>query len=74
MVGMEIKKYLFEHGIKQNYLADKLNIPAWKLHGRLTGEIELKATELYQICEILGEPLERFLNAETIKDEKITED
>lgn len=74
MVGREIKKYLDEKGIKQTYLAQKIGMTDWALSGRLSGNIELRVTELYQICQVLGEPLDRFLNAETIKDEKVTEE
>ena len=74
MVGIEIKKYLAEKGIKQTYLAQKIGMTDWALSGRLAGDIELRITEYFNICEVLGVPLEKFLNAETIKDEKVTEE
>lgn len=74
MVGIEIKKYLVGKGIKQTFLADKIGMTVWGLNGRLAGNIELRITEYYRICKALGVPLETFLNEETIKDEKVTED
>lgn len=74
MVGIEIKKYLVGKGIKQTFLADKIGMTVWALNGRLAGDIELRITEYYRICEALGVPLETFLNEETIKDEKVTEE
>lgn len=74
MVGREIKKYLDEKGIKQTYLARKIGMTDWALSGRLAGNIELRITEYYRICEALDVSLETFLNEETIKDEKVTEE
>lgn len=60
MVAGNIGEYLNQNGIKQNWLAERLNIHPSTLNGILNGRSELKADMFIEICHILNVPPERF--------------
>ena len=60
MVGKNIKEFLKENGIKQNYIAKKIGIPATTLNSMLLEKQKLPADTYIRICLVLGEPLSRF--------------
>lgn len=60
MVGTSIKQYLKENGIKQNYIAKKLGIPATTLNSMLSERQKIPADMYFCICAVLGEPITKF--------------
>lgn len=68
MLGKAIKQYLDERGIKQTFLAEKTNLSVSKINAILNGNRGLLAEEYFMICEVLGVPIETFIN-QTIKQE-----
>lgn len=60
MVGKNIKSYLKENGIKQNFVAKKIGIPATTLNSMLSEKQKLPADTYFNICRVLGEPPTRF--------------
>ena len=60
MVAKSIGEYLRENGIKQTWLADRLDVPATTLNGIINGRTEMKADMFISICRILNVPPETF--------------
>ena len=60
MLGEKIKNYLIEHGIKQRFLAEKLELPDPVISDMLNGQRKIDAVEYYQICKALRVSLEYF--------------
>ena len=60
MVGKKIAKYLREHGIKQGFVASKVGITDSKMSDICNGA-SIDCVLYYQICQVLGVPLETFL-------------
>ena len=60
MVGLKVKKYLDENGIKYSYLSKKTGIPMNMLSPTLNGKRKLSAEEYFTICEVLGLSAETF--------------
>lgn len=60
MLGERIKNYLVEHGIKQRFLAEKLELPDPVISDMLSGQRKIDAVEYYQICKALRVSLEYF--------------
>lgn len=60
MVGKNIKSYLKENGIKQNFVAQKIGIPATTLNSMLSEKQKLPADTYFSICNVLGESPTRF--------------
>jgi len=60
LVAKSIGEYLRENGIKQTWLADRLDIPATTLNGIINGRAEMKADMFISICRILNVPPETF--------------
>lgn len=65
MVGARIKEYLQEHGIKQTFLAEKIDMTNSVVSDMLTGQRKISCVEYYKICTVLGLPLDTFLKDET---------
>ena len=65
MIAANIGKYLNDNGIKQTWLADKLEIPVSTLNGIIKGRSELKADMFITICNILNVPPEEFVKGGT---------
>lgn len=60
MIGLKVKKYLDEKGIKYSYLSEKAGIPMNMLSPTLNGKRKMSAEEYFRICEVLGLPAETF--------------
>lgn len=65
MVREAIAKYLEENGIKQNFLANKINMSPVSLNNIINGSRKIDIEEYVRICDALGMPYEFFLKAET---------
>ena len=60
MIGLRVKKYLDENGIKYSYLSEKSGIPMNMLSPTLNGKRKMSAEEYFTICEVLGLSAETF--------------
>ena len=60
-VGLKIKDYIVENGIKQSYLAKVTNISESKLNLTLNGKRRLKFEEYEVICWCLGVNTDKFV-------------
>lgn len=60
MVGLKIKEYLDENGIKYSYLSERAGMPMNILSPTLNGKRKMRVEEYFMICEILGLPAETF--------------
>ena len=60
MVGLKVKKYLDENGIKYSFLSEKTGIPMNILSPLLNGKRKLSAEEYFVICEVLELPADTF--------------
>lgn len=60
MVGKNIKTYLKKNGIKQNYVAQKIGVPATTLNSMLLEKQKLPVDIYFSVCAVLGEPVTRF--------------
>lgn len=54
MVGLRIKKYLDENGIKYSFLSDKIGMPMNILSPLLNGKRKMTAEEYLLICRAIG--------------------
>ena len=54
MVGLKIKKYMDENGIKYSFVADKIGMPMNIFSPKINGKKKLTAEEYLSICEALG--------------------
>lgn len=60
MRGSDIKKYLEENGIKQNYLSEKTGIPPAILNAIMNDKRKIEVNEYLKICDALELPLDYF--------------
>jgi transcriptional regulator with XRE-family HTH domain len=60
VVGLRVKQYLDENGIKYSYLSEKTGIPMNMLSPTLNGKRKMSAEEYFMICEVLGVSAELF--------------
>lgn len=65
MVAQSIGEYLKDNGIKQTWLAERLEIPPTTLNGIINGRSELKADTFITICKVLNVSPETFVKGET---------
>lgn len=63
-VNQRIRKYLEEHGIKQQYLADKLGVKKELISAMLCGRRKITAEELGMIAGVLKVNPNIFLNVD----------
>jgi transcriptional regulator with XRE-family HTH domain len=63
LIGLKVKKYLDENGIKYSYLSEKAGIPMNLLSPTLNGKRKMSVEEYFRICEVLGLPAETFAPA-----------
>lgn len=63
MVGGKIRSYLTENGIKQNFVAERLGMPATTLSSMLLERTRIDVETYAKICAILNVPLEEFVKA-----------
>lgn len=67
MLHEKLKKFLTEHGIKQTFLAEKLNLPDYAISDMLSGRRKIDAVEYYQICKALRVDMEYFMEDELVE-------
>ena len=60
MVAKSIGEYLKDNGIKQSWLAERLDVPPTTLNGIINGRTEMKADMFISIFRILNVPPETF--------------
>lgn len=63
-LGPLIKQYMSDNGIKQTFLATKLNVPDSKISDMLNGVQKINAVEYYLICKALRVDMEFFFKQE----------
>ena len=61
IVAKNIKNYISERGIRQSFVAEKVNVPSSALSKMLAGEQTIDVITYYGICKTLDVPLETFL-------------
>lgn len=60
MIGIKVKKYLDENGIKYSFLSEKIGMPMNVLSPLLSGKRKMSVEEYFAICEALGVPVDTF--------------
>ena len=60
MLGLRIRSYIIESGMKLGAIAEKANIPMQTFSAMMTGKRKITAEEYFSICRILGVPLDTF--------------
>lgn len=59
--GSEIKKYISENGIKQNFIAEQTKIPTPVLNLILNDKRRIEVNEYIRICDAIGVSFKQFL-------------
>lgn len=54
MVGLKIKKYLDDNGIKYSFISDKTEIPMNILSPLLNDKKKMSAEQYFAICKAIG--------------------
>lgn len=60
MIGLRVKKYLDDNGIKYSFLSEKIGMPMNMLSPLLNGKRKMSVEEYFMICEALGVPVDSF--------------
>lgn len=60
MIGLKVKEYLDENGIKYSFLSEKVGIPMNVLSPLLNGKRKMSVEEYFTICEALNLPVDTF--------------
>lgn len=60
MIGLKVKQYLDENGIKYSFLSEKIGMPMNVLSPLLNGKRKMSVEEYFIICEALGVPVSMF--------------
>lgn len=60
MIGLKVKKYLDEKGIKYSFLSEKIGMPMNLLSPLLNGKRKMSVEEYFAICEALGVSVDTF--------------
>lgn len=60
MIGIKVKNYLDENGIKYSYLSERIGMPMNTLSLLLNGKRKMSVEEYFMICEVLGLPVNTF--------------
>lgn len=63
-VGIKIKEYLDQNGIKYSFVAEKANMAPPVMSLVLAGTRDVKVLEYYRICKALQVPFEKFIDEE----------
>ena len=63
VIGLKVKKYLDENGIKYSYLSEKAGIPMNMFSPTLNGKRKMSVEEYFTICGVLGLSAETFAPA-----------
>jgi transcriptional regulator with XRE-family HTH domain len=64
LVGLRIKKYLDDNGIKYSFISEKIGIPMNILSPLLNGKRKMSAEEYFMICEAIGVSADLFATDE----------
>lgn len=62
MLGVIIKKYMTEKGIKQTFLAEKMGVSSQVINAILNENRKIEAYEYFEICKALDRPLDYFFS------------
>ena len=60
MIGIKVKQYLDEKGIKYSFLSEKIGIPMNVLSPLLNGKRKMSVEEYFLICNALELPVYTF--------------
>lgn len=60
MIGIKVKEYLDENGIKYSFLSEKIGMPMNMLSPLLNGKRKMSAEEYFSICSALNVPVSKF--------------
>ena len=60
LIGLKVKKYLDEKGIKYSFLSEKIGMPMNLLSPLLNGKRKMSVEEYFTICEALGVSVDTF--------------
>lgn len=60
LIGLKVKEYLDENGIKYSFLSGKVGIPMNVLSPLLNGKRKMSVEEYFTICEALNLPVDTF--------------
>lgn len=60
MLGLKIRDYMDNKGIKQTFLAEKTGLSLQAINTILNGNRKIEANEYFEICKALDKPLEFF--------------
>ena len=59
MIGAYLKAYMKEKGIKQSFIAEKINLSPQILGAMLNGQRKIEVSEYFRICEAIDvDPIE----------------
>lgn len=61
MVGLNIKKYLIDNGLKFSAVADKAKIPLQTFSAMINGKRRIVVEEYIDICRALDVDLDKFV-------------
>lgn len=67
MIGLKIKAYLDENGIKQAFLANAVSIPPSRMSDICNGKGNIDCLLYWKICNVLKVPYETFMPEEEEK-------
>lgn len=62
MLGLKIKEYLTDTGLKYSEVANEIGLPVNALAAMLNGERKITAEEYFDICRALDVPLDKFIS------------
>lgn len=60
MIGLRVKRYLDENGIKYSFLSEKIGMPMNVLSPLLSGKRKMSVEEYFMICEALKVSVDTF--------------
>lgn len=61
MLGMKIKEYIVQTGLKIGVVAERAGIPINTFSAMVNGKRRITAEEYFSICNALNVPLEKFV-------------
>lgn len=64
-VNAYVKKYMQENGVRQSFLAEKMNYTPKKFSELLNGRALMRIEDLEKICEYFGVPASLFIQIST---------
>lgn len=73
MIGAYLKAYMKEKGIKQSFIAEKINLSPQILGAMLNGQRKIEVTEFYAICSAMeADPTKLAISAGIYKVQQAT--